>query len=62
MGRRLNQVDMAAARYVTEVDNSRRKPHRNLVSNPETIVRTHHVVCGCGAIGCIFISHQRSDK
>jgi len=62
MGRRLNQVDMAAARHATEVDNSRRKPTRNVVPEAERIIRTEHVVCGCGAEGCIFISHRRSEK
>jgi hypothetical protein len=58
-GRRLSPVDIAAARHETEVYNSRLK--RGEIADADNIVRTLHVVCGCGAEGCIFISKQRED-
>ena len=59
MGRRLNGKDLAAAKHETEVFNSMLK--RGLIKEPENILRTHHIVCGCGAEGCIFLSHVRSS-
>lgn len=52
-GRFMTPKDVAAARYETEVYNSRVK--RGEI-NPEEFVRTQHVVCGCGAEGCIFMT------
>jgi hypothetical protein len=56
MGRFLSQKDMSTAKYQQEVLNSRLK--RKEIPNPENIVRTHHVVCGCGDEGCIFMHVQ----
>jgi hypothetical protein len=62
MGRRLTQVDMAAARYEEEVFNSRLK--RGEVKEADEIRRTFHVICGCGVEGCMFMSHirERDDQ
>lgn len=60
MGRFLSAVDMASAKRESEIFNSRLK--RGGVKHPETIKRSLHVVCGCGAEGCIFISHDRRDE
>lgn len=59
MKRILTQKDMSAARHAQEIDNSMIK--RGEINAPEKIVRTQHVVCGCGVEGCIFISHQRKE-
>lgn len=56
MGRFLSPKDISAARFEEEVFNSRLK--RGDIKAPETIVSTRHVVCGCGAVGCIFLSHE----
>lgn len=58
-GRRLSPKDIAAARHEMEVFNSMLK--RGEVVNADLIERLHHVVCGCGAEGCIFISAQRRE-
>lgn len=58
-GRRLSRKDMSAARHEMEVFNSMLK--RGEVVNADLIERLHHVVCGCGAEGCIFISAQRRE-
>lgn len=58
-GRKLTQKDISAARYEQEVFNSMLK--RGEVKSPEQIKRSAHVVCGCGAEGCIFITHWRED-
>jgi hypothetical protein len=57
MGRFLSQKDMSAARHEQEVHNSLIK--RGEMPNADQIVRSQHVVCGCGAEGCIFISNRR---
>jgi hypothetical protein len=59
-GRRLSQKDMAAARHTTEVFNSLR--NRGEIKDADKIVRERHIVCGCGAEGCIFISAQREEQ
>lgn len=53
MGRFLSQKDISAAKYETEVYNARVK--RGEI-NADEISRTQHVVCGCGAEGCIFMT------
>lgn len=52
-GKFLSRKEIAMARYEQEVFNARVK--RGEI-NAEEISRTQHVVCGCGAEGCIFIS------
>ncbi len=60
MGRFLTGRDMASAKHEEEeVYNSMKK--RGEVKDADKIVRERHVVCGCGASGCIFISAQRKD-
>ncbi len=59
MGKYLRKVDMAAAKKEEEIFNSRLK--RGAIEKPETIKKTYHVVCGCGAPGCLFIAHIRSE-
>jgi len=56
-GKYLSRRDIAAARRGMEIFNSMLK--RGEVINADQIERLHHVVCGCGAEGCIFISAQR---
>lgn len=53
MGKRLSLKEINAARHEQEVFNSMIK--RGEV-DPTTFVRTHYVVCGCGAEGCGFIT------
>lgn len=53
-GRFMTAKDVSAAKYETEVYNSKVK--RGEIK-PEKYVRDQHVVCGCGAEGCIFITH-----
>jgi hypothetical protein len=53
-------ADMIAARREQDIFNSRLK--RGEVDNPHQIVRTLHVICGCGAQGCVFISVQRDSQ
>ena len=60
MGRFLKQSEMANVRHEQEVFNSRLK--RGEIKDPDLIAREHMVVCGCGALGCIFISCQRREK
>lgn len=60
MGRCLSQKEMSAARFEEEVLNSRLK--RGEIENPEHIRRSFHVVCGCGAEGCMFIAHIRREQ
>jgi len=55
--RRLSPKDISAAKHAMEIFNSMLK--RGEVINADQIERLHHVVCGCGAEGCIFISAQR---
>lgn len=59
MGRFLSPKDISAAKYDREVYNSRLK--RGQVRSPEKIVQEYHVVCGCGAEGCIFIHPVRNE-
>ena len=56
MGRFLSQKDMSSAKFAMEVFNSAIK--RGDIKEADKIVRLHHVVCGCGAEGCIFISAE----
>lgn len=58
-GRFLSPIDIAAAKYEAEVFNSALK--RGEIRAADKIVDIRHVVCCCGATGCIFISCQRSD-
>lgn len=56
-GKFLKRADLREARKQTEVLNARLK--RGEVKDSDKIVRTHHIACGCGAPGCVFISIQR---
>lgn len=58
-GRFLSQKDMSAARHEWEVLQSRLK--RGEIVDADKIVRLHHIVCGCGAEGCIFM-HLHKDQ
>jgi hypothetical protein len=60
MGRFMSPVDVSAAKHETEVFNSRLK--RGEVENADKIRSIRHVVCGCGVIGCIFLSIDRREK
>lgn len=51
-GRFLGKYDMHEAKRATEIRNSRIKRGEGKEPCPRYI----HVVCGCGAKGCIFIS------
>lgn len=53
MGKRLSLKEINIARHDQEVWNSMLK--RGLI-DPSKFVRTHYVVCGCGAEGCGFIT------
>ena len=53
MGKYLSPKDLSAARHEQEVWNS--MLNRGLI-DPSKFVRTHYVVCGCGAAGCGFVS------
>jgi hypothetical protein len=57
-GRFLTQKDMSAAKHEQEVWNSLVKRGKIDESNRD---RFAHVVCGCGAEGCIFISGRTND-
>lgn len=57
MGRFLSKIDLRALKKVEEIFNSRLK--RGEIDDPKNIVQTQHVVCGCGAKGCCFISVTR---
>jgi hypothetical protein len=58
-GRRLSPKDLSAAKHEMEIFNSMLK--RGEVKAAERIVKTSHVVCGCGVLGCIFIHAQRDE-
>ena len=53
MGKRLSLKEINMARHEQEIWNSQLK--RGLI-DPTQFVRTHYVVCGCGAEGCGFIT------
>jgi len=59
MGRFLSNKDMIAAKRKHEIFNSMLK--RGEVRAADKIVREHHVVCGCGAEGCMFIHATRDE-
>ena len=59
-GRFLSPKDLAAAKKVEEAFNALRR--RGEIRAPEEIVRLHHVVCGCGAEGCVFMHAERQEK
>jgi hypothetical protein len=59
MGRFLSQKDMYSAKYALEAFNSALK--RGDVEQQDKIIKLHHVVCGCGVKGCIFISATRTE-
>jgi hypothetical protein len=59
MGKFLNQKEIAIAKHEQEVFNSKVK--RGEI-NPTTYVRTHYVVCGCGAEGCGFITRWMKNQ
>jgi len=58
-GRFLSPKDLVAAQHQQEVINSMIKRGEIDTSN---VVRERHVVCGCGAEGCVFISMQKENK
>lgn len=58
MGKYLTQKEINIARHEQEVWNSQLK--RGLI-DPSQFVRTHYVVCGCGAEGCGFITRWTKD-
>lgn len=59
-GRFLTKHDIASAKHEEEVYNSLLK--RGKIENADKIVSQRHVVCGCGAIGCIFMHFTRDYK
>ena len=59
MGKRLSLKEINMARHEQEIWNSMLK--RGEVKAAERIVREHHIVCGCGVEGCIFIHLQRDE-
>lgn len=61
-GRFLTGKDMSAAKHEMEAFNSLVK--RGELETTKTPNDTIHVVCGCGAEGCIFISarHKRDQN
>jgi hypothetical protein len=59
MGRYLSPKDISAAKYEEEVMNSLLK--RGEIKDSDKIVRFRHIVCGCGAEGCIFIHFWRKQ-
>lgn len=56
MGKYLTQKEVNMARHEQEIWNSMLK--RGMI-DPSQFVRTHYVVCGCGAEGCGFITQWR---
>ena len=59
MDRFLSGKDMSAAKHAMEIHNAQIK--RGEIDK-SLIVLERHVVCGCGAVGCIFIlSRKKSD-
>jgi uncharacterized UPF0160 family protein len=58
-GRFLSPRDLSAAKHEMEIFNSMLK--RGEVKAAERIVKTSHVVCGCGVPGCIFIHAKRDE-
>jgi hypothetical protein len=59
MGKYLSPKDLSAAKYEQEIWDSMLK--RGLI-DPSKFVRTHYVVCGCGAEGCGFITRWMKDQ
>lgn len=57
MKRFFSKRDMFKATDSMEIFNSALK--RGKIKKSEDILRLHHVLCGCGAEGCIFISVMR---
>ena len=57
-GRFLTQKDMAAAKHVQEVWNSRVNRGQIDESN---LARLHMIVCGCGEEGCLFLAQRKHD-
>lgn len=59
-GRFLSRYDLAEARRVSERFNAALK--RGEVPQAHRITYTRHIVCGCGAPGCVFLyAHRRDD-
>lgn len=52
-GHRLTMLEMSSIKRDDAVDNSR----RNRGEDTRHPARTQHVQCGCGAEGCVFVSH-----
>ena len=60
MGRRLSLKEMSNARHEMDVHNALKK--RGELDKQNQIVKELHVVCGCGAPGCIFICSVRDEN
>lgn len=58
MGKRLSLKEVNIARHEQEIFNSR--VNRGVIDLSQS-VRTHYVVCGCGAEGCGFITRWMKD-
>lgn len=58
-GRRLSIHEMNMVRHSDEVTNSMIKRG---VYTPKENVRSQHVVCGCGAEGCVFVSYIPQER
>lgn len=56
MGRFLSCKDMSAAKHAMEIHNAR---IRRGEINKSDIKCEQHVVCGCGAEGCVFVSSSK---
>lgn len=59
MGRFLTQRDMAIIKLDDSIRNSKIK--RGEIDTSNT-AREQHVVCGCGAVGCVFVATRRGSQ
>lgn len=59
MGKFLNKEDLNQAKRETEILNSQIKRGEKKQSD---WVKFQHIVCGCGASGCIFLTRFRNNK
>ena len=59
MGRFLTKQDMAIVKRKDAIRNSMVK--RGEIDESDK-VRFQHVVCGCGAVGCVFISARKGSE
>lgn len=56
-GRKLSLKEIGIVKRNDSIINSKIKRGEYLPS--DNIIRTQHVVCGCGEEGCIFVSHTK---